>query len=66
MFKKNYNIRLELNGQLIHEISSAEISNDIVIGRSSDCTWTVPAEDRSVSGQHARLSSREKAFSFRI
>lgn len=62
MFKKNYNIRLELNGQLIHEISSAEISNDIVIGRSSDCTWTVPAEDRSVSGQHARLFLKGKSI----
>ena len=62
MFKKDYNIRLELNGRLIHEISSAKISNDIVIGRSSECTWTVPAEDRSVSGQHARLFLKGKSI----
>ncbi len=60
MFKKNYTIRLELNGRLVHEISSAEISADIIIGRRSDCTWTIPAEDRSASGQHARLFLKGK------
>lgn len=60
MFRKNYTIRLELNGQHIHEISSAEISSDIIIGRSSDCTWIIPAEDRSASGHHARLFRKGK------
>lgn len=60
MFNKNYSIRLELNGRLVHEISSAEISGDIIIGRRSDCTWTIPAEDRSASGQHARLFLKGK------
>ena len=60
MFGKNYTIRLELNGQLVHEISSAEISADIIIGRSSDCTWAIPPEDRSASGHHAKLYRRGK------
>lgn len=55
MFKKNYVIRLELNGVLINEISSSDISGEIVIGRGADCTWKIPIADRGASSQHAKL-----------
>ena len=48
-------IQLELNGKIIREISSADLKSDITIGRSEQCTWRVPHEDRSASGVHARL-----------
>ena len=48
-------IQLELNGKIIREISTADLKSDITIGRSEQCTWRVPHEDRSASGIHARI-----------
>lgn len=54
-------IRLEHNGRIIHEISSAAVSGEIVIGRSHSCTWPVPKEDVLASSRHASLTVKGKA-----
>lgn len=56
IFQKNdLAIRLELNGQHLYEITAKEMPAEIIIGRASGCTWTIPAEDRGASGKHAKL-----------
>lgn len=54
-------IRLEHNGRIIHEIGSAALSDEIVIGRSHSCTWPVPKEDALASSRHASLTLKGKA-----
>jgi len=54
-------IRLEYNGRIIHEISSAAIADELVIGRSHTCAWPVPKEDAVASSQHASLFRKGKA-----
>ena len=48
-------IQLEFNGKTICEISSNDLKSEIVIGRSGQCAWQIPPEDRSASSVHARL-----------
>ena len=48
-------IQLEFNGKIISEICSEDLNSDITIGRSGQCNWRVPAEDRGASGVHARI-----------
>ena len=48
-------IQLELNGKIIREISTVDLKSDITIGRSEQCTWRIPHEDRGASGVHARI-----------
>ena len=52
-------LRLELDGRVIHEGRVTELAFPIQIGRKSVCVWSVPVEERSVSGLHAELSVRK-------
>jgi len=54
-------IRLEHNGLTMEEISSADISDDIVIGRATDCTWKTHESDQLISSHHARISRKRGA-----
>ena len=51
-------LRLELDGRVLHEGRVSELAFPIQIGRKSVCVWSVPVEERSVSGLHAELSVR--------
>ena len=51
-------IRLEHKGVHLFEIDAAKIDKDIDIGRSSECAWRVPSDDKDVSSRHARLSCK--------
>lgn len=51
-------IRLEFKETHLYEIDSARFGADIEIGRSSQCAWRVPVEDKDVSSRHARLSCK--------
>ncbi len=53
-------IRLEFNDRVIHQIKAADITGEIVIGRSSSCTWSVPKEDKLASSRHLAISLRGK------
>ena len=57
-------IRLEHGGAIVYEVHSADIKEDITIGRSKKCTWSVPQDDAVISGQHASLSVKGKAVIF--
>lgn len=55
-------IRLEHNGVHLHEADTATIAQEILIGRSSQCTWRVPADDKDVSSRHARITGKGGTF----
>ncbi len=48
-------VRLELSDRILFEVTSDQIDGEITIGRSLDCTWAIPATDRSASSKHARI-----------
>ena len=48
-------IRLELNGDVLQEVSSADIKEEISIGRNPGSTWVIPPTDKSASNNHAKL-----------
>ncbi|MBO7619896.1 MAG: FHA domain-containing protein, partial [Victivallales bacterium] len=48
-------IRFELNGDVLQEISSADIKEEIAIGRNPASTWVIPPTDKSASNNHAKL-----------
>ena len=48
-------IRLELNGDVLQEVSSADIKEEIAIGRNPSSTWVIPPTDKSASNNHAKL-----------
>ncbi|MBQ7652142.1 MAG: FHA domain-containing protein [Victivallales bacterium] len=48
-------IRLELEDRILFELTSDQIDGEITIGRGLDCTWPIPATDRSASSRHARI-----------
>lgn len=52
---KNIVLRLELNGSLLYEVQYKDIADEITVGRNSDCTWHIPATDRTASNHHARI-----------
>jgi pSer/pThr/pTyr-binding forkhead associated (FHA) protein len=54
-------IRLEHNNRIVHEVASADMSGEIVIGRSSGCAWPVPKEDTVTSSRHAALARKGRA-----
>lgn len=56
--KKELQFRLEYEGRVLFEIRESAIESDITIGRSGDCTWQIPATDRSASSRHATLTRR--------
>ena len=49
-------IRLEHKGVHLFEVGSEKIGQGVDIGRSSQCAWRVPADDKDVSSKHARLT----------
>jgi pSer/pThr/pTyr-binding forkhead associated (FHA) protein len=49
-------IRLEYNDRVIQQIDAREITGEIIIGRSSACTWPVPKEDKLASSRHVSLT----------
>lgn len=49
-------LRLELSdGRVLHEGKAAELTFPLQIGRKAGSVWTVPSDERSVSGVHAEL-----------
>lgn len=48
-------LRFQCNDRVIVEVRSAEVAQEIIIGRSSTCAWRAPSEDGLISGQHAVL-----------
>jgi len=57
-------IRLEHSGRLIEQIRSEDLTEEITIGRSKKCTWTVPPEDSVISGRHAGLTRKGQGVVF--
>jgi len=60
MKKSSLIIHLELNGTVIREIKSSDLNGEITIGRSEQCTWRIPSQDRSASSVHAKLFLKGK------
>ena len=48
-------IHLELNGDILQEVSSKDIHEEIAIGRNPASTWVIPPTDKSASNNHAKL-----------
>ncbi|MBR5077928.1 MAG: FHA domain-containing protein [Victivallales bacterium] len=48
-------IRFELNNEVLKEVSSKEIHEEISIGRNPASTWVIPPTDKSASNNHAKL-----------
>ena len=48
-------VRLELSDRILFEVTSDQIEGEITIGRGLDCTWSIPATDRSASSKHAKI-----------
>lgn len=55
-------IRLELNDRILFEIKSGDFKDEITIGRSAECTWQIPATDKSASNKHARIFKKGGKF----
>ena len=54
-------IRLEYNDRVVHQISSKDLTGEIIIGRASACTWPVPREHKLASSKHVSLTCRGKS-----
>ena len=54
-------LRLEFNDRVVHEIDVKEMTGEIIIGRSSSCTWSVPKEDKLASSKHVSLTRKGKS-----
>ena len=48
-------VRLELEERILFEVMADQIDGEITIGRGLDCTWQIPATDRSASSKHAKI-----------
>jgi len=48
-------IRLELEDRILFEVTTDQIEGEVTIGRGLDCTWQIPATDRSASSMHAKI-----------
>lgn len=53
--KKALEFRLELNGRVLWEGTTREMTGETRIGRAADCTWRIPPTDKTASNHHARL-----------
>ncbi|MBP3406585.1 MAG: FHA domain-containing protein [Kiritimatiellae bacterium] len=62
---ESFSVRLELNGEILYEGISSELPFPLQIGRSDECFWKVPAEERSVSVLHAEICIRKKMLVIR-
>lgn len=54
-------LRLEFKDRVIHQINSQEINDELIIGRSSGCTWSVPKDDNLASSKHVSLTRKGKS-----
>jgi pSer/pThr/pTyr-binding forkhead associated (FHA) protein len=54
-------VRLEHNNLTVYEVRSEELREEIVVGRSHECAWRVPDDDRLCSGRHAAIARRRRA-----
>ncbi|HEY8240009.1 MAG TPA: FHA domain-containing protein, partial [Kiritimatiellia bacterium] len=48
-------IRLEHNGAVLFETDAGRLDKEVVIGRSSQCDWQAPVDEKDVSSRHAKL-----------
>ncbi|MFH0907377.1 MAG: FHA domain-containing protein [bacterium] len=51
-------IKLEQNGVSLFEADTGALDKDIEVGRSSQCAWRVPADEKDVSSRHVRISRK--------
>lgn len=51
-------LRLEYNDRVIYETNVKEMTGEILIGRSSACTWSVPKDDNLASSKHVSLTRK--------
>ena len=58
-------LRLEFERKVLFEITDPAAAETITIGRSSDCTWTIPSEDHVASGHHAAILMHDGRFCLR-
>lgn len=64
MSKENVNmvIVLSCGGEELYRLSTADFVEEISIGRSPECTWSVGHVDSSTSNRHAMISRRKSDF----
>ena len=62
MKKTPLSLRLEFRKNILYEIQSGEITENITIGRAPDCTWNIPMEDNLASGHHAVITMKKSQF----
>lgn len=55
-------ITLSCRGEDLYSMNSKDFVEEISIGRSSDCTWSVGHVDSSTSSRHAMISKRKNSF----
>ena len=55
-------LRLEFERKVLFEVTDPAASENITIGRSSDCTWVIPADDHVASGHHAVILMQNGRF----
>ncbi|MBN1669532.1 MAG: FHA domain-containing protein [Kiritimatiellae bacterium] len=48
-------LRFERDGKKLYEIAAESMPGELIIGRSAQCDWQTPKEERKVSGQHASI-----------
>lgn len=64
MAKENTNMVMILScgGEELYRLNTADFVEEISIGRSPDCTWSVGHADSSTSSRHAMISRRKSDF----
>ena len=64
MSKENTNMVIILScaGEELYRLNTADFVEEISIGRSPDCTWSVGHADSSTSSRHAMISRRKSDF----
>jgi len=58
-------LRLEFERKVLFEVTDPAAAETITIGRSSDCTWVIPADDHVASGHHAVILMQKGHFCLR-
>jgi len=59
---KSMLIRLEYKDRIVHQISSKDLSGELIIGRSARCDWPMPKEDNLASSKHVSLTAKGKTI----
>ena len=57
-----YNVTLKCGNAIVGSVRMDAGCDDVVVGRSHQCTLQTPADDHSVSGRHMRVFWRGKAL----